>query len=461
MVAYKLSSSNTSAEYYKNRKAFYSQFSNASCDSTKTVLEHGLYGSLLLERKEVEEIQYASAELWRILNFVKEVLIGFEEEELIRMGFPKDIVPFISIDYLRNSTVLSQFDFIINEQGIKAIGLNNVTPSLIKEAFKLNNEMVGNDNNNSKKTIFQKKKIEKTKFQNSKIENLKIEILKNKIFDFIKRENLKSENQKGEFLKSPNQGAIKELQNSLSDGLEDCSRYLGIENPKVVMVGKSFEDEREEYSQFRFIYDNLPSHFGNIEFLNIKTLKIIEGKGVFTPQDKKIDILIAPAGGYEDGSLDLSVFKLVKDKKLALLNPPSTHILQNKFTLYVLWNMYINRMLSDADSVIVEKYLAPTYSTPFGLGNCIRKPVTSQGENEYISAGDRKRENFINQNGGMSIYQEYIQPSSIEIIVDGEVKQKNFKVRSFMCNNKAVALACCVEGKGFDKGSHWLAVSHL
>ena len=333
MSVYKLNSTIKVKEYLERKKDF-QETDEYGKDNNSNDKDKMLYGSLLLEKNTVDEIKFATKELWRILKTVKEAIIEFEDDELIRMGYPENLVSFMKIDYLNRYSPLSRFDFIIGDNGIKTIGLNTVSPSLIKETLQTNHQVVEYENSRSKKMIFQKTKSEKSKIENPKIENPKNENWKIKISEFIK-----GKNEKMNFLNSPNENAKDSIKASYLETLYEASKYVGILNPMIVVASLPYEDDKENYRQVKFIYDNMPYNYGRVDLLNIKSLNIVDGEGIFKPNGEKVDILVVPALQHMKFAED-KIFKLVEQKKLALINPPSAHILQNKFSLYFLWNMY-------------------------------------------------------------------------------------------------------------------------
>lgn len=464
MVSYKLNHTIKPREYTERAKDFCAEY---QCDinSKLHVSNNLLYGSLLLDKEVVEEIKYATEELWRIMKTVNEAVIELEDDELVRMGYPKSIIPSMKLEYLRHDTALSRFDFILGEEGIKAIGINSVLPVLVKETFFHNQQMIEHENRMDKKMIFQKMKSEKTKSEKSKVENPKNEISKNenwkiKIPKFLKG----NENKRSNFLKSPNENGLTALRESYLGALSDASRFLDVVNPKIVVAGLPYEDDKDNYEQTKFIFDNIPNNYGKTELINIKSLRVDEN-GVYLPNGQSVDILVVPSFHHikhtdNEGEV---ILKLVEQRKIALLNPPNASVLQNKFTFYLLWNMHLNGTLSDADSIIVDKYLAPTFCTPYGADICVRKSVmgSSSFRAEMVDLVDNKRDVYNESRDTRSIYQDFFELPSIEVVIDGKFQEKKFIICSFICNSEAVGLACIIGEDNIKLKTHWLAVSHL
>ena len=199
--------------YYRERTAFYDQYPEFFANLPE--LEYALYGTLVLDENKANEIKYATQELWAVLKKVKDYVLSLEEEEVLELGYPKELIPYLYLDYLSFDTVLSRFDFIVNHEGIKAIEINNVTPFLIAETFDMNNKVIENENSKIKKSEIDFPKNERFIFQNSKNENSKIK----KLF-------------------SPNENCENEIIHSYVRGIIDCCHFLKLKNQKSQLLVK-------------------------------------------------------------------------------------------------------------------------------------------------------------------------------------------------------------------------------
>lgn len=424
------------ADYYARRKNFFDKYPDFFADLPE--LEYGIYGALVMPKERIEEIKYASEKVWEVLRKVKEHVLTLSHDELEKLGYPSELVPFLKLDYLSFDTVLSRFDFIVTDTEIKAIELNNVTPFLVMETFLMNNEIVKNEN--------------------------------------AENENPKNENPKKEILVSANENCENEITSSYARGIIDCCNYLQIKKPKIAIVSQGMWEDWEEYAQVDYIRSMIPPYLGDIEFFNIADLTIELGEGAYTPSGDKIDILIMPAYPYEflihdvnenGEKVGIELLNLVESKKLALLNPPSANILQSKVTFAILWKMYMNGKLTPEDSEIVSQYVAPTYSEPFAFyvngSSYVKKPVLSR---EGSSVEIHKEEETVKSkydyyNDYNSVYQEFIELPKQTVIINNEFQEKRYIIGSFICNDKAVGLSCRLGEEITEWESHWLAVAHI
>lgn len=442
--------------YYRERTAFYDQYPEFFANLPE--LEYALYGTLVLDENKANEIKYATQELWAVLKKVKDYVLSLDEEEILELGYPKELVPYLYLDYLSFDTVLSRFDFVVNHEGIKAIEINNVTPFLISETFDMNNKVIENENRK-----IENLKIEKSKSIIWKNENRKIEIPKNENLEIKK-------------LFSPNENCENEIIHSYVRGIVDCCHFLKIKKPKIAIVSQGVWEDWEEYVHVEYIYSIIPEYIGDIEFFNIKELTMTMGEGAYTPNGDKIDILITPAYPYEflindrdeeGNNIGVELLNLVRDRKLAMLNPPSSNILQSKMSFAILWNMYMNMKLTPHESEIVQRYVAPTYKDeePFLISGetYVKKPVISrEGSSvEIIRENKISKSKYDLYSEYLSVYQKFIELPKLKVILNNQFTEKYYIIGSFVCNDNAVGLSCRLGDEITEWNSHWLAVSYL
>lgn len=419
-------------DYYKKRKNFFDKYPDFFSDFPEQGLEYALYGSLKLSKEKVDEIKYASEEVWKVLRKVKNYVLHLEDWEIEELGYPKKLIPYMKLDYLTFDTVLSRFDFIVKENEIKAIELNNVTPFLVYETFFMNNEIV-------------------------------------------KNENEENENSEAQRVVSANENSEIEISKSYSKGISDCVDYLENENPKIGIVGQGIFDDWEEFVHVDFIKNVISENEKEIEFIDIKDLRIEIGKGVYNLKNEKIDILIMPAYPHEflmndvddkGNEIGLALLDLVKQRELALLNPPSANILQSKITFAMLWNLYEQGELTPHEEEIVSKYISPTYDTPLpfyldGIGYVKKSTIGREGSSvEIVRENSRVKSKFDAYCDYCSIYQEFFELPKKEVIINGELQEKHYIIGSFICNDKAVGLSCRLGNEITEWDSHWLAVAY-
>ena len=115
----------------------------------------------------------------------------------------------------------------------------------------------------------------------------------------------------------------------------------------------------------------------------------------------------------------LALMELVRKRRLAVLNPPISFILQNKALMAVLWAMHLSRsrLFTAEEHRWIEQYILPTYLDasktsryPVFVGRYVLKPVYGH---EGVSITIRDRYEVIEQsdqhfyNDQTMIYQQY------------------------------------------------------
>lgn len=416
--------------YVEKRKSFYNRHKNFFADFEEAGLEYGLYGVKTFPREVVNEINYATEELWKVFKKVKEYIKGVSYEEFVKLGYSGDMYELIQSDYVDNDTVVSRFDFIVKDGQIKMIELNNDTPFLLMETFYMNHFMCD------------ELEIEPTHILN----------------DFG-------------------------LTSSYISGIIDCAVYIGFQGSldklNIVVACQDYEVDKEEYLTVGFIYNLLEPHFKNISFVDIATLRVVSEdengyeRGLYTEDMRKIDVLIRPAHPIEfllddvseDGErIGLEILKMVGERRLAMLNPPSSYILQSKVTMALLCGLYNLGYFNEHERNIIEKYLLKTSLRNKVFVNnkidYVEKPVLSrEGQSVRIFKNGEKITSTQNLYDNVKmIYQEYFEMPSDKVVINGEEVEKKYLIGSFIVNNRANGLACRYGNDITEWESHWMAV---
>lgn len=414
------------ATYSKQRLKFYSQFPNFFYDFED--LEYALYDVMELQKEKIDEIYYATNMLWQIFLKVGKQFKHLTDEQLFALGIRSEMMPYIELDYLQQQSILARFDFICTEEGdIKCLELNGETPFLVQETFEMNEQLC----------------------QHFRLEN-------------------------------PND--VSALQKTLSGALFAAMHYLhDVKKPKVVITGKTAEEDFEEYCQVNFLKTCVPF---DVEYVPIQKLIIFSKdtpsvtRGLYTPSMERIDILYRPAHPVEfliddiasDGErIGLQLLELVKDRKLAIINAPAAYVLQSKILLWLIWERKNDPLLFNAEErSAINKYMLPTYlsAEPFVAEGMpfVKKPVYSrEGNTVEIYAGDGSKTNasaYTHYDDNLFIYQQYVEMPSINIQQTDSFHSKKWLIGSFIADNRACGLSCRVGNQITEWDSHWLAVGY-
>lgn len=410
------------------RKEFYSKHENFhhTFDDGDYYLEYGLFGSLPLQKDLHLEIQEASKRMYDILMRVKERIKTLPKSELLRLGYHERIIPFLHIDHLTTGSITSRFDIIRTNDSFKFIELNNDTPFLIMENYNMD-------------------------------DHLNLALGKNSVYP--RRQEL--------------------LTIALIRALEESAMYLNKSVPEctIAVMGYDLEEDLEEFTTLTFFQELIKKQGINCHYINYADIRVdMNQEDVYSDKTGTIDILLKPAYPYEfliedqyndkEGYIGLDLMKLMDKKKVALLNPPASHILQNKGTF-----AYIFELIEETNFFTIEetkfllKYLPYTSfsDNPFKGGKYVRKPVISrEGQSVHIISPDETHKSSINlYDDELAIYQEFIQLPKRKAPVEGKEQELYEILGVFIANNAYSGTVCRLGGIITDWYSHWIALHEV
>lgn len=414
--------------YNEQRKAFYSKYPHFFSDFENPPLEYALYQVKELSRTQMDELTYATEILWNVHVKMAKNVKTLSKESLINLGFKEEILPYLHLDYLSGPSILSRFDFVFTAKGeLKMLELNADTPFMLAETFEMNAEVCKE---------FGKRNINDT---------------------------------------AP-------VIESITNGIKDALRYINADeknNPKVVIVGLTEDEDFEEYCNVQLLKRLIPV---DIEYVPLSELIIFSEstpeyeRGLYTSSLEKIDVLYRPAYPIEfliedvspDGDkIGLQLLDLVKDRKLAMMNPPVSYIMQSKILMMLIWGCRDHDdMFTKEEKAAIEKYMLPTYLTNKefieGQTNYVKKPVFSrEGNTVEIYDGNGRALNQSSERHyekNVFIYQQYIEMPEVDIQLNNGHYRKKWLIGSFIANNVACGLSCRVGGQITEWDSHWMAV---
>lgn len=409
-------------DFYKNYPEFHHTF-----DDGEYCLEYALYGNLGLSRFLHREIIQASEKMNEILNKVKEKIKTLSSRELIELGYNEKMIPFIDIDPLTNGSVTKRFDIVRSISGFKFIELNNDTPFLIMENYQMDNilcqELGGNP------------------------------IMENR---------------------------IDLLNDNMLLSLKEAAAYLGkpLDKCVIAIMGYSYEEDLEEYTTLSFYRNILLKNGIDCHYVNYKDIRVdMDVRDVLTAETGTIDILLKFAYPYEfliedtysdkEGSIGLDIMQLMREKKVFLMNPPGSHILQNKSTFAYLWELVEDSsFFTREEERFIKKYVpytttkGPEYFERKGLDYVI-KPVISR---EGMSVTIVKRYETINSqfnfyDDELMLYQEYLELPKRNVIIKDERVEKHEVLGVFLTGDKYSGTVCRLGSEITDWESHWTSLS--
>lgn len=392
-------------DYHRNRKHFYDQIDHFWADLYGE--EYALYDISLVDKKDLEQIHLVSERIGIIFTKMCHLLREVPDRTLLEMGYPKGTISFLRMTTLDVESVISRLDLIPFNGGYKCIEMNADTPTFIKELFFVNGKI-----------------CEEFGFAN------------------------------------PNEGMERCLGEAVRSSIMESANRLGIHNPSIVFTAHEDNIEDRETVIYLQKLSGLKSRF-----IPLHKLQIQKGEGLFDENGVKIDILYRQTFPIENlitdediqgNKIGLWLLELVENGKLAIINPPSAFLLQNKAVLAVIWGLHMDNhpFFTKEEHLWIEDYFLPTYLEPdFFIEQGIpfvKKPVFGrEGDTVeiYNQAGllayeDRQKtyKEYI------PVYQKFIEHPIVRFHSEKGKQEGSLLIGSFLLKGKPAAAGYRVGG---------------
>ena len=392
-------------DYMTKRDNFYSEIKNFWPDLYGE--EYALYDISNIDQGEVEAIRLCTDRIGNIFFKVSELLRNVHLDTLSELGYPVETLDFIRLKTMNIESVIARLDLIKTENTYKCIEINSDTPTFIKELFCVNGSVTA---------------------------------------------------QFG--LENPNEGMEDHLARAVRTAVAASAKWMDEIEPYVVFT--AHEDNIEDRNTVLYLQElyGLPSRF-----IALDKLKIIPGNGLYDETGRKIDILYRQTFPIESLIMDedesgnkigLWMLELVKTKKLAMINPPSAFLLQNKAVQAVIWGLHENNdsFFTSEEHDWINEYFLPTYleAEPFLTKQVpfVKKPIFGrEGDTVQIYSSTGKlimEEEHKNYKDVPSIFQQYIELPSVTYNSEKGKKEGHILTGSFLVYGKASALGYRVGG---------------
>lgn len=407
--------------FYARHRKFHHTFHYEDSD-----LEYALYGTLGISFDFHNDLIEATEQMAEIMHKVKESVKTLSPRDLVRLGFDSRIIPFLNLDHLANHNVTARFD-VINDNGVpKFIEVNNDTPFLLMENFLMDEALV-RDAGKLPLTV----------------------------------------NRKGM------------LTDSLLYAIEDSAEYLemDVRECTVAILGVPREVDLEEYTNMTFLAELIADAGIRVTYLDYSELMIDRDNGeVYSDKTGIIDILLKLAYPYEfllddtyehqSGSIGVDLMQMMKDKKVALINPPSTHILQHKSTFAYLWELVERRNFFDSsEEEFIRKHVPYTtlnknYFTSKLQDYVIKPSISREGQSvKIVRDGEVSSSKINNYDDQTLIYQELVNLPKRTVTVRDEDKELLEVLGVFVIGTNYAGTVCRLGGEITDGDSHWISLT--
>ncbi|MBO9129860.1 glutathionylspermidine synthase family protein [Bacillus sp. 165] len=379
--------------------------------------EYALYDVLLRENKQREKIREATNRVGHIFFKVAQLLRQLDDETLLEMGYLQESLSFLKMPSLLSESVIARVDFVESAGTFKVLELNADTPTFIKELFFVNKKVCD-------------------RFGSIDI----------------------------------NEGEEAVLQEAIQQAVKLAKQQVQKDDAYIVFTA---HDQNIE-DKYTVLY--LQQLYGaDSRFVPLEKLQILENEGLYDECGRKIDVLYRQTFPIECLLLDYDeegvpiggmLLDLVCQNKLAIINPPSAFLLQNKAVQAVIWGLSEEQhpYFTEEEHAWITEYFLPTYLEPDPFEEkslpYVKKPIFGrEGDTIEIfnEAGQKRLEGVYKSYEDYGfVYQAYVDLPTVKTKVSGMEKELHVMYGSFLLNGKASSIGCRVGGQITNNLSYYL-----
>lgn len=160
--------------------------------------------------------------------------------------------------------------------------------------------------------------------------------------------------------------------------------------------------------------------------------------------------------------------ELVEKGKLALINPPSAFLMQNKAVQAVIWGLHLEGSLffSKEEHAWIDEYFLPTYLEPdFFLGtglSYVKKPAFGrEGDTVEIYTKDGQLVQADKQKSYteyLPVYQQYVEHPKVSFMSEKGKQEGKLLIGSFLLNGQPSAVGYRVGGTITNNFSYYFPI---
>ncbi|MXQ52398.1 glutathionylspermidine synthase family protein [Shimazuella sp. KC615] len=320
----------------------------------------------------VSSLRTATEKLGEIFAKTIRIVQKGSEELFQELGFPQETWATLRLSVADHTpTLLGRFDFAHTPNGLKMLEFNSDTPSKVVEAFYVNQ----------------------------------------KVCDYFGWQN-------------PNHDQSRMLTDSFQY-IRKRYQQLGYPSKHITFSSLDWHIEDSGTTRYLLQQSGLPATFVPLSKL------VVQQDGLYVRgMDHPIDILfrfhaleiLASEKSKSGFPVGAQLLQLIAQKKLAIINPPSGFISQNKAIQALIWNLHEQNMFFTTDEhEIIETYMLPSYLENVFTGKkpYVRKPIF--GRNGGAITLYEKDGTITSQDDGQAywdqamMYQEKVPLEEIEV----------------------------------------------
>lgn len=370
--------------------------------------EYACFDVLPVPAGTIQAIRQASEDIWRVLVQAGEIMKTFDDETLLTYGYPLE-----TVDLIRNNDqppFIARCDFAVTNDGIYLLECNAEVATFVVETFKMN--------------------------------------------DLVAQHFGKT---------GVNAGAETILRRELNQYLDVAAASISKRPEECRIVFAALSQASEDIGTVEYIrslcqYD---AHFCPIEFLEM------DEDGVYDQTGERVDLIyrlyptewmVEDCDANGVGLWDY-LEPLVFERKVALINPISSFVLQNKALMALVteeWGDRIDHPLS----AIVHRHFLPTAMSPDVISvPYVGKPTFGREgqEVEIVKETDTFLYNASSEYAEFpKVYQKYVELPTID--VEGEAL--TLQLSCFLMNGVAAGISARVGDKVIGNLSKFLPVCY-
>ena len=379
--------------------------------------EYALADLHLISPEFRTELAEATASLANIFEKVLPVLQQAEHSLLLELGVPAQALQAVRVALSQTpATAIGRFDLVQTTEGLKMLECNSDTPTGIVEAFYVNGRacrFFGADN--------------------------------------------------------PNAGMEDHLAPAFEQ-LVRAYRQAGLPTQHIWFSSLDWHEEDKGTTLYLLRQSGLAARFAALEQLRVREDRLYVAEGAHM---HPVDVLYRlhaleklaeerDEDGYPTGA---HVLRLIAEKKLAVINPPSAFLLQTKALQALIWSLHEAGEFFGADEqAVIERYMLPTYfeNRFAGKTGFVTKPIFGReggGVVLYDEQGtvvEKDQEEFYWEQP--MIYQKRVELPAITVETEGGAYAGRLLWGSFLIGGKPSAIVARVGGRITNNMSYYLPV---
>ncbi|MFZ3590068.1 glutathionylspermidine synthase family protein [Bacillus sp. DJP31] len=407
--------------FKEKRQHFYSKIPEFWADLYGQ--EYGLFDVKVMDEEFAHDTKKFARKAGHIFFKTTELLQSKEipDSTFLQMGYPSETLPFLRLGGAPFNTVIGRFDSVVINQLHKILEFNSDTPTFIYELFKVNGMVC-------------------------------------KEFGF----------------KNPNEQEETLLKKTVKKSIMDAFALLKQNHfPNIVFTSHNESIEDRNTVIYLQELSGLPS-----QYVPLDQLRIMEGEALLDPEGIPIDVLYRQTFPIESMIFDVDpdtsakvgeqLLNLVALNKLAIINPPSAFLMQNKALMSVIWGLHEegSPFFTSEEHVWIEEHFLPTYLEPDPFINrgekYVQKPVFGrEGDTVEIFDGtgakvdENQHKSYSNY---LSVYQKFVELPTTKIRTEAGESEGHFMVGTFLLNGSPSAFGFRVGNQITNNLSYFLPV---